>query len=316
MITPFPIMNRAPEIAELLSLSARVGRNPLLVQASSGNTSIKLGGKLWIKASGKWLARAGKEQILVPVDLASTRADFCAGREISRAGIWVKDTCLQPSIETAMHAILSDAVTIHVHSVNAISWAVRHDAPERLAECLHGMRWSWIPYVASGVPLARAISKAVQQQPGTGVFVLANHGLVISAESCEAAERLLEEVERRVAVMARPCGETEHGGLLPLDCVSERVLKGGMLYPCQVIFLGAAYVIIEGRGMMTNRGITSTQRAVLDGLLKVARRVQAGAPIRYLSGIEVFSLLNNDAHDYQRSTEKNAPAVNELSAHQ
>ena len=37
--------------------SARVGNNPLLVQAGSGNTSIKLDGVLWIKASGKWLGR-------------------------------------------------------------------------------------------------------------------------------------------------------------------------------------------------------------------------------------------------------------------
>ena len=36
----------------LVRLSARLGRDPLLVQASSGNTSIKLDGVLWIKASG------------------------------------------------------------------------------------------------------------------------------------------------------------------------------------------------------------------------------------------------------------------------
>jgi hypothetical protein len=40
-------MNRPDEGSELLKLSARLGRDPLLVQASSGNTSIKLGGTLW-----------------------------------------------------------------------------------------------------------------------------------------------------------------------------------------------------------------------------------------------------------------------------
>ena len=30
---------------------------------------MKLYGVLWIKASGKWLAHAGREEILVPVDL-------------------------------------------------------------------------------------------------------------------------------------------------------------------------------------------------------------------------------------------------------
>jgi rhamnose utilization protein RhaD (predicted bifunctional aldolase and dehydrogenase) len=39
----------------------------LLVQASNGNTSIQLEGILWIKGSGKWLARANQEEILIPV---------------------------------------------------------------------------------------------------------------------------------------------------------------------------------------------------------------------------------------------------------
>ncbi len=46
------------EISALLELSARIGADPMLTQASTGNTSIKLDGVLWIKASGKWLARA------------------------------------------------------------------------------------------------------------------------------------------------------------------------------------------------------------------------------------------------------------------
>lgn len=37
------------EIAPLRDISARVGSDPLLVQASNGNTSIKLDGILWIK---------------------------------------------------------------------------------------------------------------------------------------------------------------------------------------------------------------------------------------------------------------------------
>jgi rhamnose utilization protein RhaD (predicted bifunctional aldolase and dehydrogenase) len=47
------------------------------VQASSGNTSIKLDGTLWIKASGKWLAHAN-EETLVPIDLAALRENLRA----------------------------------------------------------------------------------------------------------------------------------------------------------------------------------------------------------------------------------------------
>jgi rhamnose utilization protein RhaD (predicted bifunctional aldolase and dehydrogenase) len=50
------------EIQALTDVSARLGCDPLLVQAGSGNTSVQLDGVLWIKASGKWLAHAAREE--------------------------------------------------------------------------------------------------------------------------------------------------------------------------------------------------------------------------------------------------------------
>src|SRR2546430_14139818 len=58
------------ELTQLKDLSARIGGDPLLTQASTGNTSIKLDDVLWIKASGRWLADAKHEDILVPLDYA------------------------------------------------------------------------------------------------------------------------------------------------------------------------------------------------------------------------------------------------------
>ncbi len=59
------------EITSLLELSGRIGQNALLTQASTGNTSVKLGGVLWVKASGTWLAHAKQRNILMPMDLES-----------------------------------------------------------------------------------------------------------------------------------------------------------------------------------------------------------------------------------------------------
>jgi rhamnose utilization protein RhaD (predicted bifunctional aldolase and dehydrogenase) len=50
-----------------------LGSDPRLVQAGSGNTSVKIDGVLWIKASGKWLAHATREEIFVPVDLVEIK---------------------------------------------------------------------------------------------------------------------------------------------------------------------------------------------------------------------------------------------------
>ncbi len=70
-------------VLSLRGLSARVGSDPLLVQASNGNTSIKLDGILWIKASGKWLAHSMQEEMLVPLKLAEV-ASCCHPRALDQ----------------------------------------------------------------------------------------------------------------------------------------------------------------------------------------------------------------------------------------
>jgi len=265
------------ELRELAALSARIGRDPLLTQASSGNTSIKIGGTLWIKGSGKWLARAlDDDATFVGVPLGSA-FERIAGS----------------SVETATHAVVPQKVVIHVHSVNAISWAVRADAPQRLAERLAGIDWQWIPYVASGLPLARLVEAAIAERPELRVFILANHGLIVSGNDCADAESRLEEVERRVAADVRGSGPCD-------DPVSRRILEGGILYPCQAMFLGA------GTAPFSDPALTVTQRAVLDGLTQVVRRIDESAPLRYLSDDEVDALLGEDLHRYLARAESNA----------
>jgi rhamnose utilization protein RhaD (predicted bifunctional aldolase and dehydrogenase) len=331
------------EVVSLRELSARVGSDPLLVQTSNGNTSIKLDGILWIKASGKWLAHAVREQILVPLELTEVKESIQNDTEIVPRNA-LKDE-LRPSIETAMHAILRHRVVIHVHSINAIAWAIRLDGPDQLRERLAGLHWQWIPYAASGIPLAREIEKAVASSPETDVLILGNHGLVVCGHDCHTAEKLLYEVERRIAITPRrfpkpdttmlamiarcsrwqlPDVDSLHA--LGTDAVSRKILKGGVLYPCQAIFLGRTmpllrfavvvskfterlngkdrpppFVAVERSGVMLNEKMTSTERATLIGLAQVTQRTDESARLRYLKGAEVADVLRKGAHGLQRS---------------
>jgi len=288
------------EIADLRALSTRVGRDPLLVQASSGNTSIKLADTIWIKASGKWLARATEADAFVPVPLTGLRAALNRNEHLTAIGAIIGGA----SIETAMHAVLPHRVVIHVHSVNAISWAVRRDGEHCLAGRLAGLNWCWIPSVASGLPLAQAIAAALTALPDTNVFVLANHGLVVGGDSCSDAEDLLGAVERRLAV--RPRNEPQYG-----DPVTARILQGGILYPCQAMFLGPKPPLLTAAAWDT---MTDTQRAVLEGLLQVVRRIDEPDSIRYLSDAEVSELLSHDVHGYLECARKNAAKAEAPSA--
>ena len=329
------------EIASLRDLSARVGNDPLLVQGSNGNTSIKLDGILWIKASGKWLAHAKQEEILMPLELAEVQESIQKEAEIAPR-YPLKDQ-LRPSIETPMHAGLRHRVVIHVHSINALAWAIRLDGPDQLKERLAGLHWQWIPYAPSGIPLAREIEKAVAGAPETDVLILGNHGLVVCGHNCHTAEKLLCEVERRLAITPRrfpkpdttvlamiarfsrwqfPDVDSLHA--LGTDAVSRRILKGGVLYPCQAIFLGQTmpqlppaavlsksterlngkdatppFVVVERSGVMLNEKMSSAERATLIGLVQVTQRTEEAARLRYLNGEEVTGVLSKGAHGYK-----------------
>lgn len=310
-----------PEIAVLTDVSGRLGRNPLLVQAASGNTSVKLDGVLWIKASGKWLARAGQEEMFVPVDLEEMRAGVARGLDLARVR---SSACqnLRPSIETAMHAVIPHRVTIHVHSVNAIAWAVRKDGRERCAERLAGLEWQWIPYVSSGLPLAREAQKSLTRSPRAQVLVLANHGLVVCGDDVLAAEELLMEVEKRLHIQPRETSEPSAALLeqvilgsdwrlpdrdvvhaLGTDAISRAILQAGVLYPCQAIFLGPRVPMWpvsmpptrEVRGQL--RQATAPGFIVVEDRGVILSKALNGAAREMLHGLaEVIQRLDNQAN--------------------
>ena len=351
----FASAQQEQEIWRLRDLSARVGRNPLLVQASNGNTSIKLDGVLWIKASGKWLANAMQEDLLMPLQLAEVNESLENDTELAPRRGW--ESKLRPSIETAMHATLRHRVVIHVHSINTIAWAIRLDGPERLKERLCGLHWQWIPYAASGVPLAREIQRAVRSAPETDVLVLGNHGLVVCGQDCISAETLLQKVEERLVIRPRPIPGPDTAVLarfarfskwqfptadslhaLATDAVSLRILKGGVLYPCQAMFLGERlpllprtivdsnyvervsgnekappFIAVESSGVMLNKNMTSAEQATLFGLVQVTQRTEECTLIRYLNAAEIAGVISNGAYGYKGDA-GNEPEANVATA--
>jgi rhamnose utilization protein RhaD (predicted bifunctional aldolase and dehydrogenase) len=326
--------SRIAELTPLLELCARVGSNPLLTQASTGNSSIKLDGVLWIKGSGKWMVDANRGDILVPLDLSAVT-------ESLKQNVDPADRFAGASIETSMHAAIPRRVVLHVHSVNTIAWAVRRDAVEHLSQRLEGLRWKWIPYVPSGLSLTREIEKVLT--PEVDILVLGNHGLVVAADDCARVDQLLGEVEQRLAIPARvphpadydllsriaansewdlPDDDEMHA--LGTDAIARVILSGGMLFPCQAIFSNSSsaelfsavrasypldqwvsqyenrpFLIVEGRGILVQQSVTTAERAMLSGLAQVVLRIGASNPVRYLTASEIESSSSQVAFRYR-----------------
>ena len=109
---------------------------------------------------------------------------------------------------------------------------------------------------------------------------------------------------------------------------SRRIVTTGILYPCQAMFLGrrlpltsapenlcnlgtrmdqvdpsCPLIIIEGCGVLINHKITAAAYAVLHGLAEVVRRIEALAPIRYLTDNEIDTVTSVYGESYRRSAE-------------
>ncbi|KRR26329.1 aldolase [Bradyrhizobium lablabi] len=268
-----------PEILnELRRMSAQVGRNIQLVQGAGGNSSIKHGDVLWVKASGTWLADAEDKEIFVPVSLPRARAALAAGNERIPLASGHPEGPLRASIETSLHALMPHRVVLHVHSVNTIAWSVRSDAGDELIARLRGLAWRRLDYHHPGLPLAQAVSESLAQGPAD-VLILGNHGLVVGAATCEAAGELVTEVERRPALEPHGAARTDHGSLyricagsqyrLPQDPLCHTlgtdhhnlaIATKGSLYPDHVVFLGPALpVLSEGENLTTKVALTVTR---------------------------------------------------------
>ncbi|TIO05624.1 class II aldolase/adducin family protein [Mesorhizobium sp.] len=255
----------AQDLAALRSLSASIGRDPHLTQAAGGNTSLKAGDTLWIKASGTWLKDALAQDIMVPVAIppllrAVEQRDPAADQPQGFAIEALNTSRLRPSIETTVHALMPQRVVLHVHCVDTISLAVQADCEAQVAKRLDGLEWAYVPYRRPGLPLAQGIAERLR--PGVDVLILANHGLVVAAETVAGAEALLRRVTRLLARPPRKVSAADVGALtaligrtgyrLPADVEAHaaaidpescRMASGGSLYPDHVIFLGQGSVV-------------------------------------------------------------------------
>lgn len=306
-----------PDFDALRAVSARLGADIELVQGGGGNTSCKHAGVLWVKASGRWLARALEQPMFVPLDLAALHRGIEANDDGAavRARLEAPGTeGLRPSIETSLHALLPHRVVLHGHPVGALAWLACRTPDDEYARRLHGLRWRRLPYERPGLPLTQAVRRALADAPAD-VLLLDNHGIVVGADTPEAADSLLRDVARRLdpapaatphrlavdhGVLEALCAGTDYRPApdpachaLALDARQRAWAAAGAPYPDHVVFLGgglpvlaaddragvaasqAPALLVAGAGVLAHRGLDAGALAMLRCLADVAWRIAA-----------------------------------------
>lgn len=193
----------------LVKMSAYAGGRFDLVQAGGGNTSVKLGNRMYIKASGYLLSELTHDKgytgvkidevlsILEDKEVLNTsnkkEKDSIASKRLQSAMIMEGP---RPSIETYLHALLYK-YTLHVHSISVNlftshkNWLQKMKELDNKALCVQYKT----PGIELGIELKKQL-KVYKKKHGVipQVIFLQNHGMIISSDSIEEIEELNEKI--------------------------------------------------------------------------------------------------------------------------
>lgn len=251
-------------LKDLVDLSLFLSSSLDLIQGAGGNTSVKHGNVIWIKASGCWLSDVKNKEIFIPLDRKVALEKIFQGEEdLSSAGL-LQDECqnLRPSIETAMHALMPHKFVAHVHSVNVIAHAILTNGKDLISQKLANINWLWVPYVRPGLPLSRTLNE--MNAPDFDVIILANHGLVVGGSTknqvLDTIAKVEEKLFRPLRITLNKFSSFELPKLLEnieykipkhdlcqflaKDKLSLKIISNPPLYPDHVIFLGPGAIPI------------------------------------------------------------------------
>src|ERR1022692_1481691 len=177
-----------PEVAALIERSNRLGADPRNTNYAGGNTSAK--GKGTDPVTGqppgvRALLRLHRLRALTGVYPGVEREDEMVA---------AFDYCLHgkggaaPSIDTAMHGLVTAAHVDHLHPDAGIALAAAADGEELTRACF-GTRVAWLPWRRPGFQLGLDIAEVHRASPDAIGVILGGHGITAwgrTSEECEA----------------------------------------------------------------------------------------------------------------------------------
>jgi rhamnulose-1-phosphate aldolase/alcohol dehydrogenase len=206
--------------AELLGRSNRLGSDLRNTNYAGGNTSAKafetdpVTAKpvelMWVKGSGGDLATLTEQGLAVlRIDRIRELPQVYPGVDREDEMVAAFDYCLHgkggaaPSIDTAMHGLITAPHVDHLHPDSGIALATASDGEALTRACFAG-EVAWLPWRRPGFQLGLDIASLQRAQPDVIGCILSGHGITTwgaSSDECESrslhiirtAERFITE---------------------------------------------------------------------------------------------------------------------------
>ena len=323
-----------------LNSTADIGNNFNFVQGAGGNTSYKYKDSMLVKASGLKLKNAAKEDIFVEVNLKELKNNLKNKKSDPLKGTWDESKGLKPSIETYMHAILPHKYIFHVHCLNTLSFLVQKGFEKQFSTIFKNFKYAVIKYEKPGILLAEEIEKSLENFVPNIIF-LSNHGLVVGSDCLDEVLEILYFVSNNLSNLQtqnklidkdklkaisinskfRP-PKYEGANQIALSKRNIEIIKGGSLFPDQVVFLGKdpfvvfdsknlqniiSYknskklqtIIIPELGILVPKNIKKESEELLLALNLIISQIPNNVEINYLKKEEENELINSQEEKYR-----------------
>jgi len=185
----------------LVAVSRKYGGDPEFILAGGGNTSAKMGDRLWVKGSGVALGSItadGFVEMHRPALEALLTADFGSDRLVREerfkqavmAARVRPEKGQRPSVEAVLHHMMPQKLVVHSHATAANIFACCTRGEALIRELCQD-EVIWINDVDPGLMLARAIRSGLQDYvKKTGRdrprgIIMQNHGMVVAGDTPE-----------------------------------------------------------------------------------------------------------------------------------
>ncbi len=228
-------------LKDLVALSRKYGADPTHIIAGGGNTSVKKGDRLWIKASGQALATIdtnGFLELRMPEVLGILdRKDWSSDRDeredqivqvLLDARVNPPHPNMRPSVESTLHALMPQTFVLHTHGelANGITCSRQGEKAFASLPLPRKIRPVWIPYVDPGMPLAQTLAKSLKRYeekngvPANCVF-MGKHGVLTAGATAKETEDLMQACDEAIRSVIRKKAPRRKASALTADCDFE-----------------------------------------------------------------------------------------------
>ncbi|MDA3833279.1 MAG: class II aldolase/adducin family protein, partial [Spirochaetales bacterium] len=196
------------DLHPFIEASRRYGSDSEMVLAGGGNTSVKEGDFLYVKASGTGLSvidapgfvkmRMDALQAVwdkqYPEDPDAREEAVLSDMMAARA----EGEAARPSVEALLHSLIPEKFVFHLHPalVNGLTCARQG---EKHIQQFFGKRALWVPLVNPGYILAKTVRESAalhekQFSVHPSLIFLQNHGIFVGGETIAEIDSLYDEV--------------------------------------------------------------------------------------------------------------------------